>query len=116
MSNFDIARDTLNTAMNESQGSAERELSNYQKGIDYSLTRMKAQLQDFSTSAISSDLFKGVVDGGTAALSVVTNLVDKFGVLGVGGGMFGLTQGLKGGGKSFIQSYGFSKDLCHRGV
>lgn len=32
MSNFDIARDTLNTAMNESSGSAERELANYQKG------------------------------------------------------------------------------------
>ena len=33
MKNFDIARDTLNTAMNESEGSAEKELGNYQKGI-----------------------------------------------------------------------------------
>ena len=38
MSQFDIARESLNTALNESDGSAERELENYQKGKLY--TRM----------------------------------------------------------------------------
>ena len=32
MSQFDIARESLNTALNDSKGSAERELTNYQKG------------------------------------------------------------------------------------
>lgn len=32
LSSFDIARQSLDTAMNDSEGSAERELSNYQKG------------------------------------------------------------------------------------
>lgn len=32
MSQYDIARQTLNTAMNDSEGSAEKELTNYQKG------------------------------------------------------------------------------------
>ena len=32
MSQFDIARQALNTAMNDSEGSAERELTNDQKG------------------------------------------------------------------------------------
>ena len=32
MSQYDIARQALNTAMNDSEGSAERELTNYQKG------------------------------------------------------------------------------------
>lgn len=32
MSQFDIARQALNTAMNDSEGSAEKELTNYQKG------------------------------------------------------------------------------------
>ena len=38
MSQFDIARESLNTALSESDGSAERELENYQKGKLY--TRM----------------------------------------------------------------------------
>ena len=32
MSQFDIARQALNTAMNDSEDSAEKELTNYQKG------------------------------------------------------------------------------------
>lgn len=81
MSNFDIARETLDTAMNKSAGSAERELSNYQKGIEYSLDRFTAQFQELSTTTLSSDLFKGMVDGGTNALSVVTALIDKIGLI-----------------------------------
>ena len=50
MSQYDIARQALNTAMNDSEGSAERELTNYQKGIDYSLERFKATFQEFSNS------------------------------------------------------------------
>lgn len=38
MSQYDIARQALNTAMNDSEGSAERELTNYQRVNSY--TRM----------------------------------------------------------------------------
>ena len=63
MTNFDVARKSLQTALNDADGSGERELESWDKGI-----------QDFSTSAISSDMFKGIVDTGTKALSVMTKL------------------------------------------
>lgn len=37
LGSFDIARESLDTAVNDSAGSAERELSNYQKGKLYYL-------------------------------------------------------------------------------
>ena len=52
MSQFDIARESLNTALNESDGSAERELSNYQKGIQFSIDRIKPSFQEFSTTTL----------------------------------------------------------------
>lgn len=100
MSQFDIARESLNTALNDSEGSAERELSNYQKGIDYSLDRFKASFQEFSTTAISSNFFKSIVDGGNTALNVVTSLIDKFG---------GLQTVLSGVFAFFAQKDGFGK-------
>lgn len=81
MSQFDIARESLNTALNESDGSAERELSNYQKGIQFSIDRIKASFQEFSTITLDSNIFKGIVDSGNAALNVVTSLISKFGGL-----------------------------------
>ena len=81
MSQFDIARESLNTALNESDGSAERELSNYQKGIQFSIDRLKASFQEFSTTTLNSNIFKAFVDGGNAALNVITAIVDKLGGL-----------------------------------
>ena len=81
MQNFDIARQSVQTAEFGSEGSAQRELENWNKGIEASISHFKAQFQEFSTSMIDSDLFKGIVDGGTAALDVVTQLVDTIGLL-----------------------------------
>lgn len=81
LSNFDIARESLDTAINDSAGSAERELSNYQKGIEYSIDTFKAQFQELSTTVINADVFKGLVDGGTAFLNILTQIIQ------VGGGI-----------------------------
>lgn len=81
MENFDIARNALNTALNDSEGSAEQELENWNQGIEASLSHFQAQFQQFSTSSISSDFFKGIVDGGTEALNILTQIVDTFGLM-----------------------------------
>lgn len=81
MENFDIARNALNTALNDSEGSAEQELENWNQGIEASLSHFQAQFQQFSTSSISSDFFKGIVDGGTEALNILAQIIDTFGVL-----------------------------------
>lgn len=92
MTNFDIARETLNTALNNSQGSAEKELENWNKGIEASLSHFQAQFQEFSTTSINSDFMKGVIDSGTAGLKIITQLTDKLGIFktliaSVGGGL-----------------------------
>ena len=81
MSQFDTARKTLNTAINESDGSAEKELNAWNQGIEASIEHFKASFQSMSTSLVSSDFVKGVVDGGTKALDVFTQLIDKVGLL-----------------------------------
>lgn len=80
MTNFDIARESVETAKN-SEGSADKELSNYQKSMQYSIDTFKAQFQELSNSALSSDFLKGAIDAGTGLLNVLTQIID------VGGGI-----------------------------
>ena len=97
MNNFDLARDTLDTALNDSDGSAERELANYQKGIQYSIDRFVASFQELSSNTIDSGAFKGIINGGTTALEVINSLVDAFGslnsIIGVVGGAIATKTG-----------------------
>lgn len=81
MTNFDIAEQVSNTSANRSQGSAQKELENFQKGIEYSIGRFKASFQEMATDFISSDLVKGVVDFGTALMNVLDASIGKFGAL-----------------------------------
>lgn len=99
MSQFDTARKTLNTALNESDGSAERELESWNKGIEASLAHFQASFQEFSTTILNSDFVKGFVDAGTKVLDVITSIIDKVGVLqtallGIGGYKFFKNLGL----------------------
>ena len=93
MSQFDTARKTLNTALNESDGSAERELESWNKGIEASLAHFQASFQEFSTTILNSGFVKSFVDAGTSILDVITSIIDKVGVLqtaliGIGGFKF----------------------------
>ena len=81
LNNVDVIKAAYQTAEN-SEGSAEKELANYQKGIDFSLEKFKATFQEFSTSVLSSDTFKAVVDGGTQFLELITKITEALGPLG----------------------------------
>ena len=48
MSQWDVAKKTLNTALNESDGSAEKELDSWNKGIEASIEHFKASFKSFS--------------------------------------------------------------------
>ena len=89
MTNFDIARESVETAQN-SGGSAERELSNYQKSMQYSIDTFKAQFQELSNSALTSNFLKGAIDSGTGFLNVLTQIID------VGGGIPTLLTAISG--------------------
>ena len=81
LNNVDVIKAAYQTAEN-SEGSAEKELTNYQKGIDYSLERFKATFQEFSTSVLSSDTFKAVIDSGTQFLEILTKITETLVPLG----------------------------------
>lgn len=82
LQNWDIAEKTLATATSaDTTGSATRELENWNKGIEASVEHFKASFQDMSQTVINSDFIKTIVDGGTAALDIFTNLVDTVGLL-----------------------------------
>lgn len=95
MNDFDIAREATETAY-DSEGSAERELANYQKGIDYSIQKFTASFQDLSTTLIDSDIFKGLIDSGAEFLDILTNILD------VGGGIPVLLTAIAG--TSFVKN------------
>lgn len=101
MTNFDIARKTLDTAMNKSAGSAEKELGNYQKGIEYQLDNFKATFQDFSTSFLNSDIVNGAVKGGSGLLGGLTSLIKTFGSAQTILGGFGIFKGISLFSKNF---------------
>lgn len=95
MNNFQTAREATQTAYN-SDGSAQKELENYQKGLQYSIDKFKAQFQELSNATLSSDLFKGAIDSGTTFLNLLTNIID------VGGGIPALLGAI--GGISLIKN------------
>lgn len=63
------------------EGSAQAEQDKWMDSIEAKVQQFKAQFQELSTSAISSDFFKGAVDGGTSFLNILTKLTDKVGIL-----------------------------------
>lgn len=102
LGSFDIARQSLDTALNDSAGSAERELKNYQQGIEYSLETFKAQFQELSTVVIGADIFKGLVDTGTQFLNILTQIIDVGGGLPAILGAFSTWWGTTGHGKQEV--------------
>lgn len=108
LNNVETIQDVYETAEN-SAGSAMREQAQYEKGIEYSTERMKASFQELSTTFFSSDFLKMGTDVINGLMNGTTGLLDLFTPGGTIAGIAGLVQSLKGGGKSFIQSYDFSK-------
>lgn len=103
MTNWDIARDTLQQAQN-STGSAEAELNQYLQSAEAKIQQFQAQFQTLSTTAIDSNIFKGVIDSGTALLTLLTSIID------VGGGIPAVLGAI--GGVSFFKN--LDKPINHR--
>lgn len=80
LDNIDTLTNAYETAENAA-GSAQREQENYEKGIEYSVNRAKAALQELAFDAINSDFLKGLIDFGTNAINLLDTIIDKFGLL-----------------------------------
>lgn len=104
MTNFDIARQSLDTAMYGSDGSANRELDAWNQGLEASVSHFKAQFQDLTNSTMNSDFFKSFIDGGTGILKGLTSLAKSdnpiFNMSNLVAAGFGIVQGKNNSGKS----------------
>lgn len=74
MKNFDTVREARNTS-ETSEGSAEREEQNYEKGIDYSVKVAQAKIQTLENEAVNSQVLKSIVDWFNTILSSIEKVV-----------------------------------------
>ena len=112
MTNFDVARKSLQTALNDADGSGERELEAWNQGIEASISHLQASLQKLSVDTISSDFFKGIVDSGTNVVNTIDNITSSIGLLNTAAIGLGIFQGKNNSGKSTWDSpHAFFKRL-----
>ena len=100
MTNFDVARKSLQTALNDADGSVGRELEAWNQGIEASICHLQASLQKLSVDTISSDFFKGIVDSGTNVVNTIDNITSSIGLLNTAAIGLGIFQGKNNSGKS----------------
>ena len=80
VNNFETARQVVETSAN-SMGSAWAENEKYLESIEGRISKLTAQFQELSSVTINDDWIKGIVDGGTGALSVLTSLIKNLGTI-----------------------------------
>lgn len=97
MTNFDTAREALETSLNSS-GSAMAEHAKWQQSLEAQINKLKASWQSLSQSFMSSDFLHIILDTVIGLVDGLTKLIDTFGTF----------QTLIGG---FVSYKGISKIL-----
>ena len=65
----------------DSAGGAMEKFGAYQDSIEGKMEGMKNQFQQLSTTIINTDLFGGLIDGGTGFLGILDSIIGKVGVI-----------------------------------
>lgn len=84
LKNFDQARKAIKD-MEESAGSAEREMAKIEQSLEYKLNALNETWVGVAQNLFKTDDMKMVVDGLTAISSVVETLTDRLGLFGTAG-------------------------------
>lgn len=80
MTNMSEGAEAVATSLNSS-GSAAQENARWVDSIQGRLSQLSATFQELSSNVINSDLFKSLVSGLQAVLSVINQLISTFGTL-----------------------------------
>ncbi len=80
MTNFDTAREALETSMN-SAGSAMREHEKWQQSLEAQILKLKASWQSLSQAFLSSDFLHGALEAVIKLVDGITKLIDTVGTL-----------------------------------
>lgn len=78
LSNVDELQRAYDLA-NNSAGSAMAEFEKYQDSIQYSVDRLKEQINGLYTTFVDSDFLKGVTEGAVSSISTIQKVLDTFG-------------------------------------
>lgn len=92
MQQWDKVEEYIATA-DSASGEAMAKYEEYQDSLSGKLEGLKNQFQETSTAILNSDFLGGLIEAGTGVLNIITQLIDKLGILGtlftVGGGIAG---------------------------
>ena len=58
-----------------------REQENFEQGLEYSINRAKAALEELINDAVNSDFLKGLIDTGTKFIEILDKIISHFGTL-----------------------------------
>ena len=100
MTNFDTAREALETSLNSS-GSALQEHEKWQKSLEAQILKLKASWQGLSQAFLSSDFLHGALDAVIGLVDGLTELIDTFGA-------FPTLMGTVAAGFSLFKNQGFA--------
>lgn len=70
---YDTAQHSANSAM--------REQENFEQGIEYSVNKAKAALEELANDSLNSDFLKGLIDSGTKGIELIDKLISNLGLL-----------------------------------
>lgn len=102
MQNYDTALGYIDTAA-ESSGSSMEKYEAYTDSLAGKLEGFQNAFQSLSTAVFDSDIFKGLIDGGTAFLNVLTQ------ILSVGNGLPAIFAAI--GGTAFFKNLDWGKSF-----
>lgn len=78
LNNYEMIEKAYATAEG-AQGSAAREQENYAQGVQWSVDRAKASLEELANNFLSSDLLKGLIEGANTLLQILNEIVSTAG-------------------------------------
>lgn len=81
------------------EGSAMEEQEKWQEGLQYSIDRTKASLEELAQDLLKSDFLKGLIESGNTLINIFDGIVKKAGLLGTIGLGAGLFASFKGAGR-----------------
>lgn len=102
MTNFDTAREALDTSLN-SAGSAMREHEKWQQSLEAQINKLKASWQGLSQAFLSSDFLHGALEDVIGLVDGITKLIDTLGVIPTFATGFAIFQSFKKDGIGFFK-------------
>ena len=92
----DVLRDAYQSSVNDSVGSAEKELNSHLDSIEGKIAQFKNEVQEFWHKLLDSEFIKDAIDFGTWLMDLLGNIVENLGTVGTLMATLGAGKAVKG--------------------